>query len=41
MSQPMSNIRPLPPLKAASLLEFLEALANSAKPMQEKASERA
>ncbi|MCG7360417.1 hypothetical protein MHZ93_03985 [Roseomonas sp. ACRSG] len=37
MSQPLTNVKPLPPLCAKSLLEFLDGLAASAKPMQEKA----
>lgn len=38
MSQPLTNVRPLPPLRAASLLAFLEGLSSNAAPFQEKVS---
>jgi len=41
MSQTLTNVRPLPPLSAAKLLDILAALTASAQPMQEKAHERA
>jgi hypothetical protein len=34
MSQPLSNVKPLPPLSAAALLEILATLTASAKPIK-------